>query len=85
MPTPSGMLKAGDRLWHDTDRGIIYRVVSRSGNSLPDYSVILEREDQRVLPPSSARLSTNLKQMRLTEAHYWVFMHRTGWHLVEER
>jgi hypothetical protein len=83
MPTPSGKLKAGDRLIHTENRGTgEWEVVRRDGNDAI-YSVVLTRADGGPLPVGvRPSFGDDPGTFRLTEAHYWVFMARGGWTLV---
>lgn len=70
MPTPSGMLKAGDVI--QDSAGNQCRVIRREGNDQL-YSVILERVDGKLGPH-------NQRSWRMTEAAYWLTQ---GWRVVD--
>jgi len=72
MPTPTGMLKAGDRIRH-IESGEVCLVVERLGNDAC-YSVHIQIESGSVFP------STNSRRRIMTEAAYWL---GHGWELVE--
>lgn len=68
MPTPSGLLKPGDRPRH-RETGDVIVVVERLGNG-KDYSIKAKREDGKTFD--------NGRDVRLfTEMHYWLTMART--------
>lgn len=71
MPTPSGLLKTGDRLRYK-ESGVVCVVTERHGQSKADYSVTLVREDGE--PFAHDHWPYARKEVKLGEAHYWVFM-----------
>jgi hypothetical protein len=73
MPTPAGLLKAGDKI-ADPD-GTVYIVTERLGNSR-DYSVRIKREDGRDFTAGEARGRPSM--LLLTAA--WKLGH--GWALI---
>jgi hypothetical protein len=83
MPTPSGKLKAGDRLIHDRDPDTVWVVAKREGNDLM-YSIHLRREDGKKIPHSMRNVLGDAYAWRLLEAHYWVFKVKGGWELLKE-
>jgi len=73
VPTPTGLLRAGDKLRYKAT-GEIYVVVRREGNDVA-YSVIL-RPLEGKLPKGIHNTVTGMPNtFRLLEAAYWIREH----------
>ena len=81
MPTPTGKLKAGDRIRHKPT-GRVFKVVEREGNDMI-YSVILTPDDGLPLPPTTMTVFDRPNHFRLLEVPYW--LSRTYELVIEER
>jgi len=77
MPTPSGLLKAGDLLRHKDDPQVTYRVIYRTGNER-SYAVMMERTDGQPF-----RTNGHLKTQGFLLNAEWNMRHN-GWSLVDE-
>lgn len=69
MPTPSGLLKKGDRLRHKPT-GRVFEVVERTGNDAA-YSVYLKAADGKPLPQGTREAYMRPGEFLLLEAGYW--------------
>jgi hypothetical protein len=82
MPTPTGLLRKGDRV-RDRKGERTYEVIKRQGNDL-NYSVILRLEDatseDRLALSSFHPYGYPRDHIRLLEAGYWM---EHGWRLVK--
>jgi hypothetical protein len=78
MPTPTGLLRRGDRIRH-TETGTVCVVQERFGNDAT-YSVWLQREDGGLFPPSSGT-SHDRRSLLLLEAAYWI---EHGWKVLSD-
>ena len=72
MPTPTGMLKVGERIRHTSGLGIVYVVTRRHGSRVNDYSIQFRREDGK---PIAGRTEGWLHNTD------WMLRHR-GWELA---
>ncbi len=70
MPTPTGMLKHGDRIYHKEHPDRIFVVVQRYGNRRNNYSITYRNDDR-----------TPVRVRWLTETD-WQMRHN-GWRVVE--
>lgn len=70
MPTPTGMLKAGDKIRHIAT-GRVMRVVSREGSGML-YSVILTPADGKPLGEIYNTVYGQPNCFRLLEVTYWL-------------
>jgi hypothetical protein len=77
MPTPTGKLKAGDRIRH-ISTGTTCVVVERLGNDML-YSVRLRLESGELFPRTTGGLSADRKTMLMTETAYWI---NHGWEVL---
>lgn len=83
MPTPGGLLKAGDRLEHPGMPNVLFQVTERTGNTKADYGVWIKRVDGKPMKGFRREYCRNGDhEYLMIEAHYHVFMTRQGWRLV---
>jgi hypothetical protein len=79
MPTPTGLLKSGDRFYHGDEPHIVYTVVSRSGND-DMYSILFRREDGKAFPFGGGPAR---RQHLMVGPIRWKFEH-LDWKLIDE-
>ncbi len=73
MPTPTGMLKVGERIHHNSAPGFVYVVTRRHGSRVNDYSIQFKREDGK--PLISGKIEGWLHNTD------WMLRHR-GWKVL---